>query len=346
MRSVVAGALVLVLVLVLADTVASGGAAPRDAGVLLVAVSDGSRERLTALDGAATWSRDAERLFVSTEPDNALRYRFAVFAGERREGERIIRSPEVLGAEVTVSPRERRIAFVQAPRDAAQVTGDLTVARLGGASRRLIARAVGTPAGSPDGTHIAVERLSRREATGVPGKRDEPSRIAIVRADGTGRARSAGRGASPTWLPDGRLLLLVDARRSADLVLTRPDGGGRRAVLRDVRGGDWAVSPDGAQLAVAAAGQGSPHYHVTLVDLATGAARRISDERADDVAWSPGGDRLAVTVGSRIVLLDPSGQAAPRTLVRVPRRDFTRPAWSPDGARIAVTAAVVRPYRD
>jgi Tol biopolymer transport system component len=113
-----------------------------------------------------------------------------------------------------------------------------------------------------------------------------------------------------------------------------------------VRGGEWELSPDGRHVAVAAAGQGSPYYHVTLVDLATSSSRRLSDETAGDITWSPNGDQLAATVADRIVLLDPSGQTAPRTLAQISKRLLSRPRWSPDGQQIAVSALVDRPYRD
>jgi Tol biopolymer transport system component len=338
---------VAAVVMAVIAAVAWSRAPRRDTGVLLIRVSDGARERLTAMEGATSWSRDGRRVFVSGDTVDSLSYVFAVFAGGRRVSERAVRSPAVLGGEVAVSPGEQRIAFVRAPRGSQLVTGDLTVARLGsGVSHRLLGRAVGTPAWSPDGKRIAVERYSRREATGVPGKRDDASRIAIVRSDRSGPGRSAGRGESPTWLPDGRLLVLVDTRRSSRLVVRRSDGTGRQAVLRDVRGGEWELSPDGRYVAVAAAGQGSPHYHVTLVDLATSSSRRLSDETAGDITWSPNGDQLAATVGDRIVLLDPSGQTAPRTLAQISKRLLSRPGWSPDGRQIAVSALVDRPYRD
>jgi Tol biopolymer transport system component len=206
---------VTAVVMAVIAAVAGSRAPRRDTGVLLIRVSDGARERLTAMEGATSWSRDGRRVFVSGDTVDSLSYVFAVFAGGRRVSERAVRSPAVLGGEVAVSPGEQRIAFVRAPRGSRLVTGDLTVAQLGsGVSHRLLGRSVGTPAWSPDGKRIAVERYSRREATGVVGKRDDASRVAIVRSDGSGPVRSAGRGEAPTWLPDGRLLLLVDTRRS------------------------------------------------------------------------------------------------------------------------------------
>ena len=107
-----------------------------------------------------------------------------------------------------------------------------------------------------------------------------------------------------------------------------------------MRSGDdtWALSPDGTRLAVAAAGQGDPHPHLTLVDLASGASRRLSDEPTSDVRWSPDGTHLAVIVGERILLLDPAGTA--RELTRVPGRALAGLAWSPDGRHLAASASV------
>ena len=141
---------------------------------------------------------------------------------------------------------------------------------------------------------------------------------------------SAGRGRTPTWLPDGRLLFIARSRRSTDLVVARPDGRARRTVLRDVRGGTWKVSPDGRHVAVAAAGQGVPNPHVTIVDLSGAPARTASDEPASAVAWSPGGDQLAATVQDRLVIIDASGRAPARSLMlmQIPGRDLGDPAWS------------------
>ena len=80
-----------------------------------------------------------------------------------------------------------------------------------------------------------------------------------------------------------------------------------------VRGGTCEVSPDLRYLVVAAAGQGSPDYHITIVDLARPSSRKLSDERASDIAWSPGGDRLAATVDDRLLIIDGSGRTATRT---------------------------------
>ena len=162
----------VVAAVVAAGAVAWSQAARRDTGVLLVRVSDGARERLTTMEGAASWSGDGRRLFVSGDTVHSLSYVFAVFAGGRRVSERVVCSPEVLGGQVAVSPQGRRIAFVRAPRGSQLITGELVVAGFSsGASHRLLGRAVGTPAWSPDGKRIAVERYTRREATGVPRER-------------------------------------------------------------------------------------------------------------------------------------------------------------------------------
>jgi hypothetical protein len=103
----------VVVAAVAAGAVAWSRGAQRDTGVLLVRVSDGARERLTAMEGATSWSRDGRRVFVSGDTVDSLSYVFAVFAGGRRVSERAVRSPAVLGGEVAVSPGEQRIAFVR-----------------------------------------------------------------------------------------------------------------------------------------------------------------------------------------------------------------------------------------
>jgi len=320
---------------------ADGRSAPRDVGVLLVDGQTGARQRLTAARGSAAWSSDGRRIYVSGEARGDVRPRlpFAIFdARGPRIARRVLRTADVATGDVAVSPDGRRIAYQLPPRDPELLnTGDLAVAPLrDGRSRRLLSRTSGTPAWSPDGRRIAVVRLSASEARGDLDR--QPARVVVVPL-WRGRARVVAVGLAPIWLRDGRLLVWS----GDDLVVVRPDGRGRRTVLRDVRAGEpsWEQSPDGGTLAVAAAGQGSPRYHLTLVDLAGGRApRRIGDEQASDVAWAPDGGRLAIVVADRILVVDPSGPAPARELARIRRRQLDGLTWSPDGRRLAVTARV------
>jgi len=99
---------------------------------------------------------------------------------------------------------------------------------------------------------------------------------------------------------------------------------------------ELAWSPDGARLLVATArrlvvhGRGGPVL-----------ARRALPAGlvADDVAWSPRGDRVAVVrrgaQRSDVVLADPVGTARPQLLFSGSGR-FGAVAWSPSGRRLLV----------
>jgi Tol biopolymer transport system component len=265
---------------------------PADVGVLVIDTATGARRRVTTENGAVTWSRDGRRLFISGEVRIA-NPPWQPFDTRDLSGRRIARRKLVTAgfdAGVALSPDRRRIAYETAPRDRSVVnTGDLVVAPLGGGrATRLLTRARGTPAWSPDGTRLAVERWSR---AGARGDGDDAARIVVVNAHG-GHVRVLGRGGRPRWLPDGRLLV----RRGTRLITTDRAGGDRRALVGTTGPvNDVAWSPDGASLAAV---QGE---RVLLLDPAGNAppreVTRIRGRALGGLAWSPDGRHLALTAG-------------------------------------------------
>jgi dipeptidyl aminopeptidase/acylaminoacyl peptidase len=300
-----------------AGALAIGGrpAAKKDVGVLVIDAETGARQRITARPGGVEWSHDGSLLYVSGDAglNEPATQTFETFDTHgRRIARRVLRSADVAAGEVAVAP-DGRIAYIGPSRDREEVnTGELIVA---GAA--LLSRARGTPAWSPDGTRVAVERWSVPDAQGDDG--GTPPRTVVV---GTKSRRVLGtlRGSAPSWLSDGRLLVLD----GTSLVL---DG---RTILRGVRS-DWDVR--GGRVAVA----GDP---IRVVSLDDGAVTRLTGQPASDVSWSPDGTKLAAVAGARILILDAAGATPPRELTRIAGRGLSDLEWSPDGARLAVAASV------
>jgi hypothetical protein len=153
--------------------------------------------------------------------------------------------------------------------------------------------------------------------------------LRIVNGDGTGDRRygAARRGVAPAWRPDASHVLAYVARGRVHVATVDA----RRELWRSprltgVRELEW--SPDGHRLLVAAA-RGLVVY---------GGRGRVLARRAivaDDVAWSPRGERFAVVrrraASSEVMLV---GRRS-RVLFTGPGR-FGRVAWSPSGRRLLV----------
>ena len=210
-------------VLACAGTALAVSRPPRpDVGVLVIDTTTGTRERITAADGTAAWSRDGRTIVVSGE---GTLTRFA--PDGRRIARRALRTPDVAAGDVALSPDERRIAYVAAPGDPSHInTGDLVVSPLdGGRPTVRLTRTRGTPAWSPDGKYLAVERWSE---SGAHGDGDDRSRVVVIPSDRAGALRNAGAGGQPSWLADGRLLVYdADATTSSSRAPRIGSGGSR-----------------------------------------------------------------------------------------------------------------------
>lgn len=187
-----------------------------------------------------------------------------------------------------------------------------------------------SPAFSPDGRRIAF---------------DAGNRLALMRSDGAGfrllPSHSADDG-EPAFAPAGRRLAFSTGAVSVASQPAPPRGvwtsdlaGGnaRQVTARGAapswstrnwiaflrRDGVYRVRPDGR-----------------------GLRRLVERDRCSDVAWSPGGTRLAFAcltehLGGRLYVADGDGDHAHRVVVRyVSAQDV---AWSPSGRRLAVTAS-------
>lgn len=132
-----------------------------------------------------------------------------------------------------------------------------------------------------------------------------------------------GRLAVATWEGTrSRTVRVLDGRTGRLLVRRRSD-----ATLTK-----QAFSPDGTQLVL------EESHELRILDVATGRTRSLAPERdvryGDAPAWSPLGDRIAVTGDRAIGLLDPRTGRGPRLRVASGFGDVL--AWSPDGTTLAV----------
>lgn len=184
---------------------------------------------------------------------------------------------------------------------------------------------------SPDGSEVAfawdVGGTLEIYATALRG----PKIIQLTDARRSSRA--------PRWSPDGRSVAFVrDDAGGTTLWVVDRDGDRERKVAdaaAPVR--DHAWSPDGRHIALA---EGDGRSAITVIDVATGAARRVGPGARP--AWSPDGAWLLFSradgdSGDLFIVGARGGD--PRAL---DTRDGARGmaddgAWSPDGATIAFT---------
>jgi Tol biopolymer transport system component len=240
----------------------------------------------------------------------------------------------IVGGEApAVAPDGRNIAFLS-NRGGGE---DLYIIGTDGTHERQVTHGgAGSPSWSPDGRTIrfwglgadsgkvftvAPDGTGRRVVATVPGRSPRLSPAgsqvlfligpwsatvtAVSKPDGSGARRIAGGGRTTAWngawSPDGTRIAYTfgDSTRQLQVHVVGADGTGDRAATDvDRKEGSAqmpAWSPDGKRLAVQVSAAGMSH--IWVVDLGTGAARKLAahaEHWLDEIpAWFPDGNRIA-----------------------------------------------------
>jgi TolB protein len=181
----------------------------------------------------------------------------------------------------------------------------------------------GSPEWSPDGKFVAYD-------TWREGEKFQDSQIAIIHADGT-NIKLIGKGAMPSWSPDGTQIVAHTYDRPQTCVVMHADGSGREVILNHWGSPRWC--PRGNRIA------SLPDNNLAIFDLATG-QERIIVPRSVGVHLGFGISRDGTQFcfageknGLYLATLDENSLTANvRCLVATGAYQF--PSFSPDGKRI------------
>jgi Tol biopolymer transport system component len=308
-------------------------------GIYVVDRSGQRRRRVSPFGNRPQWSPRAET--IAFEAGDAI---YSV-----KSTGRLLRRLTDSQRDYSVEPSAdgSRIAFVRDSNDASGQTRVLVMSAGGRAVRSL--GSGDDPHWASDGRRLVFSRTLDLDPPNAPYRRE-----ALIVADAQGTVRKqVAVGVTPSWSPDGERLAFMRYGFSSEqrgpgtstvvsdstLYLVGADGSGERAVISTSRYEaqplyyDPTWSPDGASIAVIAEDQ--DESSLVLIDVSSGEARTVSDNEAEQVAWSPDGTRLAYTTAITLGVVNVDGTGARSLLERDYKKgSFDGVAWSPDGTTL------------
>ena len=206
-------------------------------------------------------------------------------------------------------------------------------------------------------TRGAWSRPHRRIAFNGSGSDGSDMAIYVADAHGENVQRIPVKGLSgqflyPSWTPDGRSVVVVEAAATGENTLYRIDveTGDRKALTNPSRvlAGMPSVSPDGNVVAFAGQMNEGQKYdqsrnQIWLLPMDGGEPTAISAGQGRQPDWSPDGQRLAFASGRgdpaghhAVFVVDRDGQNLTRMTEHIVNAQH--PVWSPDGTWLVFSA--------
>jgi Tol biopolymer transport system component len=219
--------------------------------------------------------------------------------------ENITRTERISESAPDWSPDGRRLVYV---RCAECTTSDLYVMNADGTEVRRLTQDPaldGAPTWSPDGSMIAYQTDATGTYTDEAGYSPGNEDLWVIGADGQGKRLLVGgadRELSPAWSPGGSEIAywrISSSNLQSTIELVAADGTAM-TTLTDPRlwAGEPVWSPDGRRIAFDVIGaRKTPSVYAMNADGSN--VRRLTDDPASVLGWSPNGARLLVVRFSR-----------------------------------------------